>query len=242
MIFFILILFLTPFLYGKEVINIPEQVEEVNLKTLEFLNHLTEHKIKTVENTLGFSYRYKPFFWSPYRFDIYVGKFSKKNNDTLIRIETPRSGESKVYRSILEQYLTPNKKWNSPEIPIQNKYHFIYQPVNLISPTLGILYVGYKSPFYLYDEMVLKSVIYTLWDIGIISVFAIIAENTKKSKSLQDRLLFRPSENNLNLLTGKYAFPMFLILSIPRMVRAIDGYYEIATQNRFVELGYTFKY
>lgn len=240
--FLLLFLFLTPFLYAKEVINIPEQVEEVNLKTLEFLNHFTEQRTKPVENTLGFNYRYKPFFWSPYRFDIYVGKFSKKNNDSLIRIETPRSGESKVYRSVLEQYLTPEKKWDSPEIPIQDKYHSIYQPLNLISPTLGIVYVGYNSPFYLQDEMVLKSIMYTLWDIGIVSIFAIIAENTKKSKSLQDRLLLRPSENNLNLLTGKYAAPMFLVLSIPRIVRAVDGYYEIATQNRFVELGYTFKY
>lgn len=241
MIFFLFILFTTTLL-SKEVINVPEQVEEVNLKTLEFLNHLTENKTKPVEKTLGFSYRYKPFFWSPYRFDVYVGKFSKKSEDSLIRIETPRSGESKVYRSVIEQYIIPEKKWDSPEIPIHSKYHFLYQPLNFISPTLGIIYSGYNSPFYLQDEMILKSVLYTLWDIGIISVLAIIAENTKKSKSLQDRLLLQPSENNLNLLTGKYAMPMFLVLSIPRVIRAVDGYYEIATQNRFAELGYTFRF
>lgn len=242
MIVWFFILIFSPCLFAKEIVNVPQQLEDVNLKTLEFLNHFTENKIKAVEKTLGFSYRYKPFFWSAYRFDIYIGKFSKKNEDTLIRVETPRSGESKVYRSILEQYITPEKKWDSPEIPIHYKQHYFYQPINLISPTLGIIYSGYKSPFYLQDEMVLKSMIYTLWDIGIISLFAIIAENTKKTKSLKDRILLQPGENNLNLLTGKYASPMFLVLAIPRVIRAVDGYYEIATQNRFAELGYTYRF
>jgi hypothetical protein len=229
-------------LFPKEVVEISEPVEDVNFKVLEFLNTFTDNSVKSIEKTDGFNYHYRPYFWSPYRFQIYVGRYSKKTNDSLIRIEAPRSGEAKVYRSILEQTFLPNKVWDSPPIPIYKKQHFIYQPVNLLSPSLGILYSGYSSPFYLKDEMILKAVLYFFIDLAIVGTFAIIAENTKKTKSVQDRLLLQPGQNNLNLLTGKYAGPMFAILAIPRLIRSIDGYYEIATQNRFVELGYTFRF
>jgi hypothetical protein len=229
-------------LLSKEVMDTTESVEEVNLKILQFLNDFSENSVKSVDKTDGFNYRYKPYFWSPYRFDVYIAKFSKKANDTIVRVEAPRSGEAKIYRSVIEQTLLPEKQWDSPPIPIQYKKHYVYQPVNWISPSLGVLYSGYDSHFYLKEEMIMKSVIYLAIDLVIVGSFALLAQNTKKTKSIQDRLLLQPGENNLNLMTGSYAGPMFAVLAIPRIFRSVDGYYETATQNRFAELGYTIRF
>jgi hypothetical protein len=225
--------------YTSEIIESSEPIEDLNLTVVQLLNQITDDSIKPIDKTRGFNYRYKPYFLSPFRFDVYIGKFSKKNSDSIVRIESPRRGEARVYRDVIEQTLTPDKPWLVPATPIETKSHAVFQISNFVSPSLGIIYSGYKSPFYDRDEMITKSVLYLLIDLAIVSAVAFYAQNTKKSKSLDDKLLLKPGPNDLDLVNGRNAGILFGLLAIPRIVRAIDGSYEIATQNRFAELGYS---
>lgn len=226
-------------LQASEIVESSEPIEDLNLTIVQLLNNITDDSIKPIDKTSGFNYRYKPVFLSPFRFDVYVGKFSKKNSDSIVRIESPRKGEARVYRDIIEQALFPDKVWAIPPTPIQSKSHLAFQATNFISPSLGIIYSGYKSPFYDRDEMITKSALYLLIDLAIVSVVAIYAQNTKRTKSNEDKLLLKPGPDDLDLINGRNAGILFGLLTIPRIVRAIDGTYEIATQNRIAELGYS---
>ncbi|MCB1177982.1 MAG: hypothetical protein KDK36_10420 [Leptospiraceae bacterium] len=224
---------------GSEIVESDEPIEDLNLRIVELLNNITSNSVQQESKTSGFNYRYKPYFFSPFRFDVYIGKFSKKSEESIVRVEAPRRGEARVLRDIIEQTITPDKPWIAPAVPVQSKSHIAYQATNLISPSLGIIYSGYKSPFYDKGEMIMKSALYLLIDLAIVGAVAIYAQNTKSSKSTEDKLLLKPGPNDLDLIRGKNAGLLIGLLMIPRAYRAIDGAYEIGTQNRIAELGYT---
>ncbi|NBU96676.1 MAG: hypothetical protein EBS19_00460 [Spirochaetia bacterium] len=134
---------------------------------------------------------------------------------------------------------------------ITKKNHFVTQSLNFISPPMGIFYLGYKSPLYSTSEVITKMGLYFLIDAVIVSLFAIYAENTVRTKSVADRLLLKEGPDKLNLLSGDYSGLMFTFLAIPRVIRAIDAFAETSSSNRYnefinqktsLELSYVIRY
>ena len=76
---------------------------------------------------------------------------------------------------------------------------------------------------------------YLLVDAVIISLFALYAENVTRTKSVADRILLKEGPDNLDLLRGQYSGLVFTFLAIPRLIRAVDTYNEVASQNRYYE-------
>lgn len=229
-------LFLTSFsLFSYEVVESVDTVEDTNLKVIRLLNHLTEDRIVPLEKTRGFNYRYAPAWYSPMKFDFYIGKFTKKSQGALIRIEAPRRGEEKILKALVSNHLNLEDESISKLSDIKKKNHFVFQTLNTVSPVIGIFYSGYNSPFYQTNEMLMKMGLYFLIDMVIVGLFALYAENTVKTKSVLDRVLLREGPDGFDLLKGSNSGLFFAFLAVPRLIRAYDGYSEIATQNRVQE-------
>lgn len=250
---FLLVLYLVASpLFAFEIIESQDSVEDLNLKTVKLLNKLTEDKIEPVEKTRGFNYRYSPVWYSPFKYDVYVGKFLKKSQSSLLRIEAPRKGEEKFLKLLIRDELGLSYDENKEILPpIKKKSHLISQTLNLVAPYIAIPYNSYKSPLYSSGDTWGKAGIYFLIDAVIIGLFAIYAENTTKTKSVGDRLLLKEGPNTLDLLRGEYSGLVFSFLAVPRLIRAFDIYNEVASQNRYyefinnkpaVEISYTIRY
>jgi hypothetical protein len=232
----ILLLFvISSTIYSYEVVESVDTVEDTNLKVIRLLNHLTEDRITPLEKTRGFNYRYTPVWYSPMKFDFYIGKFTKKSQGSLIRIEAQRRGEEKILKSIVSKYLNLEEEGISKLIDIKKKNHILHHTLNIVSPSIGIFYTGYNSPFYQTNEMLMKMGLYFLIDMVIVGLFALYAENTVRTKSVLDRILLRQGPDGFDLLRGSNSGLFFAFLAVPRLIRAYDGYSEIATQNRIHE-------
>jgi hypothetical protein len=250
-ILFLLFLFSIPIL-SFEVIETQDTVEDTNLKVIKLLNNLTDDGVDLVDKTRGFNYRYSPLWYSPFKFDVYIGKFVKKAQGSIIRIESTRKGEEKILRSLFAKELNLNRdETQETNLLISKKNHFVTQSLNFVSPPLGIFYLGYKSPLYTNSEVFTKMGLYFLIDAVIISLFAIYAENTVRTKSVSDRIFLKEGPDKLNLLSGDYSGLMFTFLAIPRVVRAIDAFAENSSNNRYneflnqktsLELSYVIRY
>jgi hypothetical protein len=242
---------LTTSVYSYEVVESLDSVEDTNLKIIKLLNNLTEDRVEPLEKTRGFSYRYSPLWYSPLKFDFYIGKFSKKSQGALIRIEASRRGEEKIYKSILSKYLSLGEDENFKSLDIRKKNHLFTQTFNLVSPSLSIFYLGFNSPFYQTNEMLMKMGLYFLIDMVIIGLFALYAENTVKTKSVLDRFLLKEGPDGFDLMKGSNSGFFLAFLAVPRIIRAVDGFSETATQNKIheflgqkanLEIAYTVRY
>ena len=250
-ILFLIFLSYIPIL-SFEVIKTQDTVEDTNLKVIKLLNNLTDDGVDLVDKTRGFNYRYSPVWYSPFKFDVYIGKFVKKAQGSIIRIESTRKGEEKILRSLFAKELNLNRDQSQEtNVIITKKNHFVAQSLNFISPPMGIFYLGYKSPLYSTSEVITKMGLYFLIDAVIVSLFAIYAENTVRTKSVADRLLLKEGPDKLNLLSGDYSGLMFTFLAIPRVIRAIDAFAETSSSNRYnefinqktsLELSYVIRY
>ncbi|HMY66642.1 MAG TPA: hypothetical protein PL048_18645 [Leptospiraceae bacterium] len=240
---FILFFMLGLSLSANETIELTENVEDANYKVVRLLNRLSDNTTVPVEKTRGFNYRYATAWYTPYRYEVYVGKMGKKNETSLIRIEAPRRGEAKVLRSIFEEeILQGESEKNEAAERIRSKSHILNQGFNMLAPSLGILHSGYNSPFYQSGEMYQRAAIFALVDIVIIGVISFYAQSTAKKKSYSKWITHLGEPSNVNLMEGRYHGLVLGLLIIPRLIRAADGFSEVATQNRMAELSYTVRF
>jgi hypothetical protein len=233
-------LFISQTVFASELIESADSVDDVNFKVVKILNKITEDSIIPMEKTRGFNYRYATRWYSPYKFEVYVGKFTKKAGDSIIRIESDRNGEAKVLRWVMEQEVF-NAQATSPVGEIKPKSHALNQTINVFSPALSVLHSGYNSPFYQPSEMYLKSAMFLLIDLAIAGTVALYAQSTSKKRSVTS-LEYGHHASKVNLAHGPLSGFLIGFLIIPRIYRSMEGYQEIATQNRFAELSYTFQF
>ncbi|MCB1143534.1 MAG: hypothetical protein H7A24_11400 [Leptospiraceae bacterium] len=241
--FLFLLVFLSIFPgFASEVIESQYSIEDTNLRITKLLNHITDDSIRLEDKTRGFNYHYTPRWYTPFRFNLYIGKFSKNYEGAIIRIEAPRKGETKVFRSIIEQELEIASEITNSEKkfePIQTKSHAVSLSLNFISPAFSVWYSGHHSPFYQTWEMLGKMGLYFVIDVVIVGLFALYAQNTRRSKDLLDKLLWRKGPDDLDLAHGKYSSALLVALTIPRLYRMSESFSEIGTQNRLAELSYS---
>ncbi len=234
-------------IYSSELVETKYTIEDTNLRLIKILNKITDNSIKPVEKTSGFNYRYKSNFFSPFRFDIYVGKFSKKNEESIIRIESTKNGEAKVFKNILDVEFNKNESEYKFQQSFKKKSHILTQTLNWISPTFSVWYNAYGSPFYSRNDTAIKSIFYLLYDIVVIAITAFYVNNSNiNNKSRLDDLLNRQGVNAPGkgeaLLDGNHGAVLIGLLAIPRIYRSFEAYNDTASQNRMAELSFTYRF
>ena len=244
---FILFFLLCIKISSSELVETKYSIEDTNLRLIKILNKITDNSIKPVEKTSGFNYRYKSNFFSPFRFDIYVGKFSKKNEESIIRIESTKNGEAKVFKNILDVELNKNESEYKFQQSFSKKSHLLSQGLNLITPTFSVWYNAYGSPFYSRNDTVIKSIFYLLYDIVVIAFTAFYINNSNiNDKSRLDDLLNRRGVNAPGkgeaLFDGNHGSILIGLLAIPRLYRGFEAYNDTAAQNRMAELSFTYRF
>jgi hypothetical protein len=78
----------------------------------------------------------------------------------------------------------------------------------------------------------MKMGLYFLIDMVIVGLFAFYAENTVKTKSVLDRIISKEGPDGFDLLKGSNSGFFLAFLAVPRIIRAVDGFNETATQNK----------
>jgi hypothetical protein len=240
--FLLLFFVLIHFLFSAELVETPYTIEDANLRVLKILNKITDNSIKPVEKTSGFNYRYKSNFFSPFRFDIYVGKFSRKSDDSLIRVEATKNGEAKVFKNILDVELNHSENTYKFSQNFSSKYHIVSQTLNVATPMFSVLYNSYNSPFYTWNDAASKSVTYFLIDLLIVGIAAFYINNSNVGdKSQLDDLFLRKGPSK-ELIAPPHGGVVLAALAIPRLYRSIEAFHDTSAQNRMAELSYTFRY
>lgn len=230
---------------AAETIEVPDNYEMSNFKTIKLLNEITNYRIDRREKTAGFDYRYQSSWYTPFTFDIYIGRYRENSTNSIIRVEADKRGEEKLYKTILQQEFLkkePSEDGKKPaSIALQSKSHILGQGINLISPSASILYTSYKSPVYNDYDSFSRFSLYLTLDFLIAGLSAAYINNTVKGKSLQDDLLLQkgPSKAMVQNRTAGFFFGSLLLF---RMYHSLDVYQGIGTHNRISEMSYTFRF
>ena len=228
--------------FANEVVETKYTVEDANLRVLKILNKLTKDSVKPVDKTSGFNYRYKSHVFSPFRFDIYVGKFTKKSDDSIVRIESTKNGEAKVIRNYLDVELNQSEAEYRFSQKFHAKSHILTQTLNIASPVFSVWYNSYNSPFYSRNDTIIKSVTYFLYDAIILAVAAFYINNSNVGgKGQLDDLLWKKGRQE-GLLDAPHGQFVFADLAIPRIYRGIEALSDTAAHNRMAEISYTYRF
>lgn len=229
-------------IYSSESFECNTTVEDTNLKVVKLLNKITDNSIRSMESTGGFNYRYKSGLLSPFRFDVYVGKISKRSEDSIVRIESTKNGETKLLKTILEVEINKNSADYKFEQAITPKYHIASQSLNIISPTASVIYNSYNSPFYTNSDTILKGGSYALIDLFIVALAAFYINNSKVgNKNIYDDLFNKKGPGKSFQDYPQRDFILAALL-IPRLYRSLEAYHDTAAQNRIAELSYTYRF
>ena len=245
--FYSLLIFYSFTLYASESFETPATVEDTNLKVVRLLNKITENSIQSMESTRGFNYRYKSSLLTPFRFNVYIGRFTKKSEDSIVRIEATKNGEAKLLKTILEVELNKNASDYKFEQALDPKYHLVSQSLNLITPAASVFYNSYKSPFYTTSDTVVKMSTYIMIDMVILAIAAFyINNNNVGEKSNFDNAMgiFGPDGPKKGMfdLESNHAGIVIAALAIPRIYRSVEAFHDTAAQNRIAELSYTYRF
>jgi len=217
-------LFFSASLHAQNSAESPFTPDEAKAKIEAILNKLDTGNFKQEEKTIGFIYLITNRWYSPFNYNFFIQTVTSKNLRTVVRVEGPR-GDRLMFARILElekvidRDSTPvTKKEPSPLSP---KYHAIAQPLNFISPALGVMYVSYKSPRLSRTQTWTRIILYLLTDA--------ILVRTAGSGGFRER--YRPE---------KYSGAIVAALLVPRIIGSVSAAELVTGHNRVMELGYTF--
>ncbi len=242
-IIFIYCLFIFTFsLYSSESFESSMTVEDTNLRVVKLLNKITDNSIRIMESTGGFNYRYKSGLISPFRFNVYVGRFTKKSEDSIVRIEATKNGEAKLLKTILEVELNKNSEEYKFEQALDPKYHLISQSLNLITPAASVFYNSYRSPFYTTSDTVIKMSTYIAIDMFILALAAFYINNNNVGEKNIYADIYNKKGPQKGMFDNPHGGIVLAALAIPRIYRSVEAYHDTAAQNRIAELSYTYRF
>ncbi|TGM46909.1 hypothetical protein EHQ92_02970 [Leptospira biflexa] len=238
-ILFLALLFILPnTVFAGETVEILGGPEDVNIRLLAVLNKL-DPDFYADEKTQGFVYRYKNRWNNPYDFNIYVGKVGKTSPDSIIRIESPRRGQEKMWKQILEQELL-QKPPHESAVPLSEKYHIVSQGLNLITPMASVGYNSWNSPLFTNRDTFVSMSIYFLCDLILVGGAYLYAQENLPKKNIYDNMLNAKGPGNV--WDSPNAVGIFAAMAVTRAVRAFDAWEDTAAHNKTAQFGWSFKF
>ncbi|GBF43561.1 hypothetical protein LPTSP2_28630 [Leptospira ellinghausenii] len=237
-----LLLFLLCFsptsIFAGETVEVLGGPDDVNIRLLALLNKL-DPDFYADEKTQGFMYRYRNRWSNPYDFNIYVGKVGKTSPDSIIRIESPRRGQEKMWKQILEQELL-QKPPHESALPLTEKYHIVSQGLNLITPMASVGYNSWNSPLFTNRDTFVSMSIYFLCDLILVGGAYLYAQENLPKKNIYDHMLNAKGPGNV--WESPNAVGIFAAMAVTRVVRAFDAWEDTAAHNKTAQFGWSFKF
>ena len=215
------------------MLEIPEDTEKLNLEIVKLLNNITSNKIVSIDQTMGFSYRYQSKWNSPFAIDVYVTKINRNNKLSLLRIESSLNGTEKVFKKIFEAEFL--KKSNLPEkSSLKYKYHAVSQLLNVLHPAASVYYNAKNSPIYTSSDKFGKMYKYIALDILLTGAAWWYVKSNLPGKSPAEKALYLPGPDQ-NPLRSKNAGIIFAALATSRLIRMAGAIEDTGTHNNLVE-------
>ncbi|TGL23976.1 hypothetical protein EHQ46_02260 [Leptospira yanagawae] len=233
-----LLIFSTNSLFAGETVEILGGPEDVNIRLLAVLNKL-DPDFYADEKTQGFVYRYRNKWNNPYDFNIYVGKVGKTSPDSIIRIESPRRGQEKMWKQIMEQELL-QKPPHESAVPLSEKYHIVSQGLNLITPMASVGYNSWNSPLFTNRDTFVSMSIYLLCDLILAGGAYLYAQENLPKKNIYDNMLNVKGPGSV--WESPNAVGIFAALAVTRAVRVFDAWEDTAAHNKTAQFGWSFKF
>lgn len=225
-------------IFAGETVEILGGPEDVNIRLLAILNKL-DPDFYADEKTQGFVYRYRNRWTNPYDFNIYVGKVGKTSPDSIIRIESSRRGQEKMWKQIMEQELL-QKPPHESAVPLSEKYHIVSQGLNLITPMASVGYNSWNSPLFTNRDTFVSMSIYLLCDLILAGGAYLYAQENLPKKNIYDNMLNVKGPGNV--WESPNAIGIFAALAVTRAVRAFDAWEDTAAHNKTAQFGWSFKF
>lgn len=238
-IFLILFLLVSEPLFSAEVLEVPLTTDDANVKIIAILNKLSPNGFYEDPKTGGFLKKYNDKFYSPFDYKIYIGRLSQRSTDSIIRIESIDRGQEKVWKQIFEAELLKNPPAEDVR-KLQNKSYAISQGLNLMQPSLSVMYNSSSSPLYSFRDSFLTSTAYLVADLILVGGAYIYASDKAPRKSLWDNMLNRSGPPELH--KGPDAGAIIGALAITRLYRMVGSVQDTTAHNRLVEFSYSFSF
>jgi hypothetical protein len=235
---FISLLFSSANLFAGETIEVLGSPEDLNLKLTALLTKL-DPDYYSEDKTRGFVYRYRNKWTNPYDFNIYIGKVSKTSPDSILRIESPRTGQERMWKQIFEQELL-HKPPHAAAVPISEKYHFLSQGLNLISPMASVGYNSWNSPMYSGRDTFLSMAIYFLSDLILVGGAYYYAEQNLPKKNIWGNIMNEKGPGNV--MDSPNAIGIFAALAVSRGIRAFDAWEDTTAHNKTAQFSWSFRF
>lgn len=239
-----LILILSFIFVGTHSLTAGETVEvlggpdDVNLKLVALLNKM-DPDYYSDDKTQGFNYRYRNRWYNPYDFNIYITKVGKTSPDSIIRVESPRRGQEKMWRQIIEQELLRNPPQEG-SVPISDKYHIVSQTLNLVTPVASVGYNSWNSPLFNGRDTFVSMGIYFLCDLILAGGAYWYAQENLPRKNIWTNLANVKGPGSV--WDSPNAILVYSALAIPRAIRSFDAWEDTAAHNKTAQFGWSFKF
>ncbi|TGN11101.1 hypothetical protein [Leptospira ilyithenensis] len=225
-------------LKAAETVEISGSPDDLNLKLVALLNQLDPNYYSD-DKTKGFVYRYKHTWKNPYDFDIYIGKVGKNSPDSVLRIESTKVGQERMWKQIFEQELLRNPP-KEDAVALSKKYNIISQGLNLISPIASVGYNSWKSPLYTSRDTLLSSAIYFLADLVLVGGAYYYAQEKLPNKNIWENMMNEKGPGNV--WNSPDSIGIFAALAITRGIRAFDAWEDTSAHNKTAQYSWTFRF
>ena len=202
----------------------PWELDELKDGLKIVLEKVYKEKYHEEEKTDGFSYHYKSDFFSAYNYSIYIGKIFTDKKNTILRIEGNDGDANNISRILdLEGIINKNASLGKElqNYKMSEKYHSLAQPLNILSPSLSVLYQSYQSPRLGKEQGLSRALNYLLLDV--------------LAYWIGGNLLFTTSHN-----PQENKEPILIWMSLNRAYGAAQSYNIVKSHNHLLRFNYTF--
>lgn len=198
------------------------KTDEAKEDVVRILQKIDPNGFYPVDETLGFKYAWKSRWLSPFNYTIYIQDLSMQKPVPIIRVEGNRGDVLSFSRVFtIEGIVKTETNEDLVFRKLQPKSHVVAQGLNLLSPSLGVLYTSYDSPSLSTGQTVGRSLTYLGVDAFLIWA---VGRNGWRDK-------FDP---------GRRGGAIAAALLVPRIVSGFQASALVRGHNTFAEAGYTF--
>jgi len=200
----------------------PRKMEEAKKDVERMLDKMDPNGFVPIDETLGYKYGWTSRWNSPFNYTVFLGDISENKPTPIIMVEG-NAGDVLTFSRIftIEKIVRNEEDAELVYEKIYPKNHFFGQGLNLVHPSLGVMYASYKSPSLTRGQTYTRALTYFFID-----GFLVWAAG---------RNWFR-EEFNLSKNGGQVAAVMVLT----RGMAAYQNQALLRGHNRNVQAGYTF--
>ncbi len=209
----------------EESFEMKYSLSQTEEKIIQLLKRINNNKIRIMDETLGFSFRYKAPKISLFPYDIYGTAFTNNPTNRFVRLEG-NDFDVKIWSRILYKenlIVSVNPYYHDAgSTPLKKKSHTGAQFLNLFFPSFSVLYQAKRSPTLSRKALRTRALAYAFTEL-----FVLYIANTG--------VLFREDHffrRNGDVLT--------LTLLSTRLAGAVQAAQSISKHNKLFKLGYTF--